>query len=86
MALITAQQVADAYRALATGQRALIAPHFAEDYSADVTNNTGHRAGEPNCVLGIDVVHGMRWRDGKVIRPRGAIFGDGTAQYDTFWA
>jgi uncharacterized protein len=134
MALITAQQVADAYRALATGQRALIAPHFAEDirwlvpghnqlsgwknnldefvgfmarvgelsensfqmrnmvtmaaedYSADVTNNTKHRAGEPNCVLGIDVVHWMQWRAGKVIRARGAIFGNGTAQYNAFWA
>ena len=96
MALITPQQVADAYAALATGQRDRIAQHFAEDMrwlvpghnqlsgwknnldefiafmarvgelsensfqmrnivtmaaddnSADVTNNTGHRAGEPN--------------------------------------
>jgi hypothetical protein len=29
----------------------------AEDYSADVTNNTGHRAGEPDRVLDIDVIH-----------------------------
>jgi uncharacterized protein len=133
MALITAQQVADADAALATGQRDLIAQRFAEDmrwlvpghnqlsgwknnlyefvgfmarvgelsensfqmrnivtmaaedYSADMTNNTGHRPGQPGRVRDIDVIHGMRWRDGKVIRPRGAI-ADGTAQYDAFWA
>ncbi len=58
----------------------------ADDNSADVTNNTGHRAGEPNRLLDIDVIHWMQWRDGKVIHARGAIFGDGTAQYDAFWA
>jgi ketosteroid isomerase-like protein len=134
MALITAQQVADAYAALATGQRAVVAEHFAEDmrwlvpghnqlsgwknnldefiafmarvgalsansfrmqnvvtmtadnYSADVTRNTGNRADAPSRVLDIDVIHWMEWRDGKVIHARGAIFGDGTAQYDAFWA
>lgn len=134
MALITPQQVADAYAALATGQRDVIGQHFAEDmrwlvpghnqlsgwknnldefigfmarvgelsensfqmrnivtmsadnYSADVTNNTGHRAGEPNRLLDIDVIHWMQWRDGKVMHARGAIFGDGTAQYAAFWA
>src|SRR5512144_1200334 len=58
----------------------------ADDYSADLTHNTGHRAGEPKRILDIDVIHGMQWRDGKVIHARGAIFGDGTAQYDAFWA
>jgi uncharacterized protein len=134
MALITAEQVAAAYAALATGQRNQIARHFAEDlhwlapghnqvsgwknsldefiefmatvarlsdnsfrmdwaavmtaddFSADVTRNTGYRAGEPNRRLEIDVIHWLKWRDGKVIEGRGAIFGDGTAQYDTFWA
>jgi uncharacterized protein len=133
MALITAEQVAAAYAALATGQRDQIARHFAEDlrwlapghnqvsgwknnldefiefmatvgrlsdnsfrmdraavmtadnFSADVTRNTGHRAGEPNRRLDIDVIHWLTWRDGKVIEGRGAIFGDGTAQYDAFW-
>jgi ketosteroid isomerase-like protein len=133
MALITPQQVADAYAALATGRRALIAVHFAEnmrwlvpghnqlsgwknnldefisfmarvgvlsensfqmqnivtmaadDYSADVTRNTGHRAGDAARTLDIDVIHWMQWRDGKVTHARGAIFGDGTAQYDAFW-
>jgi uncharacterized protein len=130
MALITARQVADAYAALDTGQRDVIAQNFAEDmrwlvpghnqlsgwknnldkfvgfmarvgelsensfqmrsvvtmaaedYSADVTNNTGRRAGEANRVLEIDVVHWMQWHDGKVIHACGATFGNGTAHYD----
>jgi uncharacterized protein len=134
MALITAEQVAAAYAALATGQRDQIARYFVEDlrwlapghnqvsgwknnldefiefmatvgrlsdnsfrmdrvavmtadnFSADVTRNTGYRAGEPNRRLDIDVIHWLTWRDGKVIEGRGAIFGDGTAQYDAFWA
>jgi ketosteroid isomerase-like protein len=134
MAIITIEQVAAAYAALATGQREQIAQHWAEDmrwlvpghnqlsgwknnldefigfmatvgrlsensfrmdslavmtadnFSADVTNNTGHRAGEPDRNLNIDVIHWLTWRDGKVIEGRGAIFGDGTAQYDVFWS
>ena len=58
----------------------------AEDSSADVTRNTGHRAGDPGRRLDIDVIHWMRWRAGKVYEARGAIFGDGTAQYDAFWS
>lgn len=134
MALITAEQIAAAYEALATGERARIAEHWAEDMrwlvpghghlsgwknnldefigfmaevgrlsansfhmdsvavmfgddrSADVTHNLGNRAGEPDRILDIDVIHFLVWRDGKVIEGRGAIFGDGTAQYDAFWA
>lgn len=134
MALITAEQVAAAYEALATGERDRIAEYwaedmrwlvpghnclsgwknnldefigfmaevgrlsgnsfrmdsiavmFADDHSADVTHNLGNRAGEPDRVLDIDVIHFLTWRDGKVIEGRGAIFGDGTAQYDAFWA
>jgi uncharacterized protein len=134
MALITAEQVAAAYAALATGQRDQIARYFAEDlrwlapghnqvsgwknnldefiefmatvgrlsdnsfrmdraavmtadnFSADVTRSTRDRAGKPNRRLDIDVIHWLTWRDGKVIEGRGAIFGDGTAQYDAFWA
>jgi ketosteroid isomerase-like protein len=59
--------------------------NVADDSSADVTHNTGYRAGEPDRRLDIDVIHWMRWRDGKVFEARGAIFGDGTAQYDAFW-
>ncbi len=133
MAMITAEQVAAAYAALATGQRDQIAQLWAEDlrwlvpghnplsgwknnldefiqfmgtvgrlsdnsfrmdsiavmaadnFSADVTRNTGYRAGQPDRRLDIDVIHWLTWRDGKVIEGRGAIFGDGTAQYDDFW-
>lgn len=134
MALITAEQVAAAYAALATGDRAgmlemwhedmrwlvpghnplsgwknnvdefmqfmanvgrlsdnsfrmdTIVVNLADDSSADVTHNTGYRAGQPERRLDIDVIHWMRWRDGKVYEARGAIFGDGTAQYDAFWS
>jgi ketosteroid isomerase-like protein len=55
------------------------------DYSCDVTNNTGNRANDPNKKLNIDVAHVLRWRNGKVIAGKGGIFGDGTAQYDEFW-
>lgn len=63
-----------------------IVVNLAEDSSADVTHNTGQRAGQPDRRLDIDVIHWMRWRDGKVYEARGAIFGDGTAQYDEFWS
>ncbi|MGB2680748.1 MAG: nuclear transport factor 2 family protein [Candidatus Competibacter sp.] len=133
MAIITNEQVAAAYAALATGQRSQIAELWAEDlrwlvpghnqlsgwknnldefiafmatvgrlsdnsfrmdsiavmaadnFSADVTRNTGNRAGQADRRLDIDVIHWLTWRDGKVIEGRGAIFGDGTAQYDEFW-
>lgn len=133
MAMITPEQVAAAYAALATGQREQIAQLWAEDmrwlvpghnplsgwknnldefiafmgtvgrlsdnsfrmdsiavmaadnFSADVTRNTGNRAGQPDRRLDIDVIHWLTWRDGKVIEGRGAIFGDGAAQYDEFW-
>lgn len=64
-----------------------------EDYSADITRNVGYRTGydestaeKPYTKLDIDVVHVLRWREGKVIEGRGAIFGDGTTEYDQFWS
>jgi ketosteroid isomerase-like protein len=57
-----------------------------EDYSTDVTNNQGSRAGMPDVKLNIDVAHVLRWRNGKVIAGKGGIFGDGTDQYDHFWS
>src|SRR5581483_2828471 len=56
------------------------------DYSTDVTRNRGHRAGNPDIKLDIDVAHVLRWRKGKVIAGKGGIFGDGTDQYDHFWS
>jgi ketosteroid isomerase-like protein len=59
---------------------------ISNDASADVTRNIGNRAGDQTRKLDINVIHYLRWRDGKVIEGRGAIFGDGTAQYDAFWS
>ncbi len=65
---------------------------ISDEYSADVTRNVGYRDGYngtgtvPYTKLDIDVVHVLRWRDGKVIEGRGAIFGDGTNEYDQFWS
>lgn len=57
-----------------------------DDYSTDVTRNTGTRANDPSKRLDIDVAHVLRWRDGKVIAGKGGIFGNGTAEYDEFWS
>jgi uncharacterized protein len=63
-----------------------------DEYSADVTHNVGFRAGNegtgtvPYQELDINVVHVLRWRNGRVIEGRGAIFGDGCSQYDQFWS
>jgi steroid delta-isomerase-like uncharacterized protein len=63
-----------------------------DEWSADVTHNVGYRAGSegtgtvPYTKLDIDVIHLLRWRNGKVIEGRGAIFGDGTNEYDLFWS
>jgi uncharacterized protein len=56
------------------------------DYSCDLTRNRGHRAGQPGKTMDIEVAHVLRWRDGKVIAGKGAIFGDGTTEYDQFWS
>jgi ketosteroid isomerase-like protein len=69
-----------------------IAVMTSDEYSADVTHNVGYRAGSqgtgtvPYLELDINVVHVLRWRNGQVIEGRGAIFGDGTTQYDQFWS
>ncbi len=133
MADITADRVTSAYKALATGDRNLIAEFWAEemvwqvpghnhlsgwyhgldeflgfmgqvgalsggsfnmetisviveaDWSADITRNQGKRA-DSEKKLDIEVVHVLRWTDGKVVAGKGAIFGDGTTEYDQFWS
>ena len=55
------------------------------DWSADITRNRGKRADSAKA-MDIEVVHVLRWKDGKVIAGRGAIFGDGTTEYDQFWS
>jgi hypothetical protein len=64
---------------------------LAEDWSADVSYNVGSRATANGSTslydhLEIDVIHLLQWRDGKVIEGRGAIFGDGTTQFNQFWS
>ncbi len=56
------------------------------DYSVDLTRNRGHRQGEEDKTMDIEVAHVLRWKDGKVIAGKGAIFGDGTTEYDQFWS
>jgi ketosteroid isomerase-like protein/phenylpyruvate tautomerase PptA (4-oxalocrotonate tautomerase family) len=56
------------------------------DTSVDLSHNTGHRAGDESHLLDIDVVHVVRWRQGRIIEGRGAIFGNGTAEFDAFWS
>lgn len=55
------------------------------DWSADITRNRGKRS-DSDKALDIEVVHVLRWREGKVIAGKGAIFGDGTTEYDQFWS
>lgn len=55
------------------------------DWSADITRNRGKRS-DSEKALDIEVVHVLRWREGKVIAGKGAIFGDGTTEYDQFWS
>ncbi|MEU3454710.1 nuclear transport factor 2 family protein [Micromonospora sp. NPDC006766] len=65
---------------------------LADEWSADVSHNVGARvtakdgSTSPYDRLEIDVVHLLRWRDDKVIEGRGAIFGDGTTQFNQFWS
>jgi hypothetical protein len=62
------------------------------DQSADISHNDGSLvesdgdAADLYGHLSIDVVHVLRWRDGKVVEGRGAIFGDGTTQFNQFWS
>ena len=135
MALITPQQVADAYAALATGHRDRMLEHLGRGHALagsrpqsavrlEEQRRRVHAASWPgsascptNSFRMDTVVSRCRrqllggrdpqyrpsrrraeppprhrrdplddWRDGKVIEARGAIFGDGTAQYDAFWA
>ena len=56
------------------------------DYSVVLTRNQGNRPDMPGKTLDIEVANVLRWHNGKVIAGKGALFGDGTAQYDQFWS
>lgn len=63
-----------------------------DEYSTDVSRNVAYRAGGngtgtvPYSKLDITAIHLLRWQDGRIIEGRGAIVGDGAAQYDQFWS
>jgi hypothetical protein len=65
---------------------------LADGWSADISYNLGTRTSaaegstSPYDRLEIDVVHVLRWQDDKVIEGRGAIFADGTTQFNQFWS
>ncbi len=67
-------------------QMKLITVMTNDEFSCDVTNNQGTRAGNPETKLNIDVAHVLHWKDGRVLAGKGGIFGDGTDQYDHFWS
>lgn len=61
------------------------------DQSADVSHNEGNLVGTEGSTdlydhLGIDVVHLLTWREGRVVEGKGAIFGDGTTAFNQFWS
>jgi hypothetical protein len=56
------------------------------EYSVDLTRNRGNRADMPEKTMDIEVAHVLRWRAGKVIAGKGAIFGDGAEEYNQFWS
>ncbi len=56
------------------------------DYSVDLTRNRGYRKDASEKTMDIEVAHVLRWKDGKVIAGKGAIFGDGATEYDQFWS
>lgn len=55
-----------------------------EDLAVVLTHNTAHRADDPSTTLSIDEVHYLRWRDGKIVEGKGAMFGDGTGEFSRF--
>lgn len=67
-------------------QMKLITVMTNDEFSCDVTNNQGTRAGNTDIKLNIDVAHVLHWKDGRVLAGKGGIFGDGTDQYDHFWS
>jgi ketosteroid isomerase-like protein len=64
-----------------------------DGYSAMMSKVTGYRAGyndsnaqRPDTKLDVDLVQILRWRNGKIVEGRSAIFGEGGEEYDRFWS
>jgi ketosteroid isomerase-like protein len=56
------------------------------DMAVALTHNTASRAGDPARQLDINEVHCLRWRDGRIIEGKGAMFGTGTSDFEQFLA
>ncbi|HEU5354845.1 MAG TPA: nuclear transport factor 2 family protein [Actinocrinis sp.] len=63
-----------------------------DEYSVDLNHTTARRSHakpestSPYDVLDINGLHALRWRDGKVVEGRGAIFGDGMTGFNQWWS
>jgi uncharacterized protein len=63
-----------------------------DGYSADLCRNTGTRADAPAGSvspydrLDMDVLHLLRWEDGRVVEGRDALFGDDATAFSQSWS
>ncbi len=56
------------------------------DIAVALTRNTAVRADDPTRRLDIEEAHYLRWREGRIIEGRGAMFGTGVNEFDRFVA
>ncbi|MFJ8083604.1 nuclear transport factor 2 family protein [Streptomyces sp. NPDC096205] len=56
------------------------------DVAVAVTHNTATRANDADRGMDIEEVHFLRWRDGRIVQGRGAMFGTGTGDFEQFVA
>lgn len=54
------------------------------DTAVLLTHNTATRADDPSRTLDIDEVHLLRFRAGKIVEGKGALFGHGTTEFSRF--
>jgi hypothetical protein len=54
------------------------------DIAVVLTHNTATRADDPTRGMDIEEVHYLRWRNGRVVEGKGALFGNGTAEFSQF--
>lgn len=63
-----------------------------DEYSVDLNHTTARRghakpgSSSPYDVLDIRGLHALRWRDGRIVEGRGAIFGDGVTNFNSWWS
>jgi ketosteroid isomerase-like protein len=73
----------------AEGITVLVNPE--EGWSADVSRTTARRAyaaeeATPYERLDITGIHLLRWRDGRIVEGRGALFEDGITNFNLWWS